>query len=601
MGGVYRSFQDTYQDLTTPQQTNYGGAASSLTPIAEGSGTGGSTAPIPSNAPQPIMTPAPETPTTSQTPAGAPSAGGASAAASSVTPPAPAGINDLYRPGSLTSITQIPEEYQGLFKPITGQIGRSGVDDYLSQIRAQVDKFGQAAGARRSYDSAGIEEMLKRAENQGGDLTQAQNALTASYTGPRTLDTDASGKIQALGSQLKNYGQILPTLAGTQQLLTDTAPALTRGERRFEAQRIQNDPRYAQIARSLATDLGNLGSQETQAQTSAEAYGNARAAEEADIATRSRGFLGTELTGLQGQLGSEVDTKQAERAKLLSAIDAFRQSGDISTLSGIKGAPSAEDFAKIQSPPEAAQAQKLRSEIDAKYQDLAGVPEMTWREKKKGVLVPAIPDSWWNAPEQKNLTEAQKRTIRDRATARQAEYQKAGLVGQQILAPHLYEHGGVAEHPGPLTADEGLYAYGIQPGSLEAFSGLEFGGSDPVYGTGLGAYQAPDPRTLIDIQGDSSVPFSRENVASADERDRYNRLAQLLGSNDQLASGASPADIQAVVHPERFDAAAETTRRQDLINQYAQALATDEYNRTRQGHHASRLNATKNAAYITYL
>lgn len=574
----YQNFDQTLSDLTQPTQKGYTGTASTLTPIQE------------SPSSQPIQ----QQPQTQAQPQAQPKAqssplvGASQTSGGSTTPPsapsAPTSISDIYKPQGLSSISQIPEEYQGLFKPVIGQIGRSGVEDYLAKIRGAVDKFGQGAGERRTYESAGIEEMLKRAENAGGDLSQAQGALGATYTGPRTLDTDQVGQIRALSGQLKAYGDILPTLQGTQQLLRETAPSLTRGERRFEAQRIAQDPRYAQIARQLSTELGNLSGQESQARSSAEAYANARAAEEADIASRSRGFVGSELEGLKGELGTRAVEKESGRSNFLKAIQEFQQSGDISKLQGLQGAPTADQISKFTLPPEAAKAKELRTSIDAKYQDIKDVPDVIYRETKRGVIAPRIPDEWWNSPAAKGLSEAQKRDVREKAAARNKEYQAAGLVGSQVYAPHLYASGGVAGHPGQLTQEELPYAYGLKPGELEAFSGLGFGGSDPIYGANLGEFQAPDIRSLVDITGGSGVPYTQENVASGGERDRYNRLAQLLGLQDQLAVGSAAVDPSVQFHPEKFDPAAETARRQAAIQQNALALAGNEYERTRAAH-----------------
>lgn len=480
---------------------------------------------------------------------------------------------------------QVPSlgNYANLFKPVVGGLGGQ-----YGKLSSAVSQFNQGAGANRSYDTSGAQGALQQAADRGtaGDISAAQGFLGSKYTGPTQLDPAVIADLQnAAGS----YRATLPNLGSVESvvgLLGQSAPNLTRGEKYFEARNLWNDPQFRATAQSLGGLGSSFGADVTGAENQATAYAAARGGQESDIASRSQQFLQSLKDQEKTDLQARATEKQTGRQSLLDQISAFTQSGDISKLQGLQGAPTAEQLQGM-TPAQATQAQKALSDIQGRYQDIKDVPELTYRESRRGNIVPILdPDSQWYKENRGKLSSSQLKQITDRAVARNKEYQDAGLVGKQVLAPHL----------GGVTPEQAPYAYGIQPGALEAFSGLELGGTDPVYGTGLGAYAGPDARSVVDITGGNQLPYTPENVASETERDRYNRIASLLGLQDQLAIGDAPVDPSIVFHPERANADAEVARRQAAVNQAAQQLAANEYARIRGSHHAATVHRTNATA-----
>lgn len=534
---------------STANQT--AGGSTPLTPAASSSQGAGA----PSGAPLPFSSPIAEGAAPAGTPAGEP-------AGQPQAPKAP----------------QVPSlgNYANLFKPVLGGLGGQ-----YGKLSSAVSQFNQQAGQDRSYDSSGAQQTLQKAADQGGasDISAAQGFLGSKYTGPTQLDPAVIADLQNAAS---SYRATLPNLGSVENvvgLLGQSAPNLTRGEKYFEARNLWNDPQFRATAQSLGGLGSSFGADVTGAENQATAYAAARGGQESDIASRSQQFLQSLKDQEKTDLQARATEKQTGRQSLLDQISAFTQSGDISKLQGLQGAPTAEQLQGM-TPAQATQAQKALSDIQGRYQDIKDVPELTYRESRRGNIVPILdPDSQWYKENRGKLSSSQLKQITDRAVARNKEYQDAGLVGKQVLAPHL----------GGVTPEQAPYAYGIQPGALEAFSGLELGGTDPVYGTGLGAYSGPDARSVVDITGGNQLAYTPENVASEAERDRYNRIASLLGLQDQLAVGDAPVDPSIVFHPERANADAEVARRQEIVNQSAQQLAANEYARLRSAHSGRNL------------
>lgn len=583
MPGIFRTYGENVAELSQPvrESPSSGGAQQeniTALPVTQPS-TPGST---PTTASPAAGGSSPLTPAASSSPAQAPAQAPAQGPASPyLTPLAESG------PAQAPKAPQAPQtpalgNYAQLFKPVLGNLGSQ-----YGKLSNAVNQFNQGAGASRSYDSAGTQGALQQAADRGSaeDLTAARGFLGSKYTGPTQLDPAAIAELQNAAS---SYRATLPNLGSVENvvsLLGQSAPNLTRGEKYFEARNLWNDPQFRATAQSLGSIGGSFSSDVQSAQNQAQAYATARGGEESDIATKSQAFLQSLKDQEKTDLASRATGKETGRQSILDQFKAFTQSGDVSKLAGIQGAPTAADFQQFSTPADAQKAQAARTAIDAKYQDLKDVPELSYRETRRGSIIAQLDPDWLSKNKSKYSSQ-QLKDLTARATARNREYQDAGLVGKQIYAPHLYEHGAVAGHPGPLTPEEAQFIYGIQPGSLEAYSGLELGGSDQFYGSGLGAYQAPDARSLINFSPGNNIPYSAENVASDAERERYNRIAALIGSPDQLFAGTAPSELSAEFHPERYDAAAENQRRQDALRASAIQFAQNEYNRKRDAGHS---------------
>ena len=511
MATIYRTAQEYAQELQNPTQKSYGeGGLGGPESVPSQSGSSPAT-PLENPAAQPkapqaspLSTPtsAPSAPPTNPYTAYVPRIQGTGTAPN-------LGIRAYVRNPSIT------ENYAGLFAPLT-----KGAEKTTQGLQTTGQQFGQAVGARRTYQGIGGENYLRQALTPGGDegqaLELAQGLVGARYEGPQGLDQDTLDALYGSSNRLRDLSGSLATGAGIQNAVRTRTPGLTAGELRYEAGRLQKDPGFQQSRRGVQQDVGELTAQLSRAQQEAQRIGQERVADEADIAAKSRGYVEGRRGEVDTQLDEAVRQAKAYDEALEAAYQKFRGSGNVQDLAGAPGV-SAEDLAKIAADPNQQRQQRAQAALQAlqeQYKDIEDVPFYEPGTGKGGYWTADLPADWAALAEKRGQTPEQTAQKRARAAERQRAYAAAGFAGN---------------------------LQGWDPRAIEAVGAGALGPEDysdifPLYNFAdyeRGAYQPTKP-TQDYVSLAAGTDINRGAVASQQQRYVHDRASQILSLNDEL-------------------------------------------------------------------
>lgn len=501
----------------SPGATPSGGAATAPTPLA-------------TNAAQTGGPPNPQS--TAPTRRGAPIAqsGGLPSMQTGAATPAPA-------PQTLKSYSYgenpgISESFKGLFEPLTSEIGKD-----TSNLTGAEGTFEQAAGPHRTFESVGGKNTISGALEATAKPEQTQAAkdlVGAQYSGPQNLDQVTMDAIQQSMGGLQERGNALNKGGGLQDLIEQQQKGLTPGEARFTAQKVGAMPEYQQARRAAQQDIGQLGANVQEGTQSAADYATQRGQEEDQISQAAKGILQGEQSSILGSLDPRVQETQTHDAAVQKAYDDFIATGDINTL--LTELPAGEDPSQIQeimNDPTAAlgkEAQTKQAEIQGQFADIKDVPMMENQITSHGLTVLGFPKEWYDQFK-KGKTPQQLEDVRKRAVARQQAFEQSGF------SPGVTS-GDRGVGLGATGTMSGKFATGGTPGKYEGVDSLYFGG-------GQDPFQTIDPKSYI--QNVSGPQASRANMATDQERQRFNAASGILGIADRIEQSDNPHEKQKLI------------------------------------------------------
>lgn len=392
-----------------------------------------------------------------------------------------------------------------LLSPV-GEAVREG----SSALREATGDFYDAAGPSRTFGSAEAKSDIDRYLKTGAGESDAQSILNAqyggpeglSYSGPSLRDTNARADALTSGS-------------GLQALTHQTFQGLSPGEATFEAKSLLSDPTYLSQARESQSKLRDFAGELETEQTSADKFAQRREREEREIARRS----GLYLSRLRGDMNDRFDTRAEEKntanAQLERAFARLQENPNAANarLAGVEG-----DYRAIQDSPVMSslrKAEAARDAINARYPDLEGVSVEKYTEadgrEEEALVLDGKRYHLGEAMQGKGRPENMSADEWQALALRVAERQQAlddyfGAADMQYLATETHD-----PTAGAFAAYDPSYFQGIFEGQQYDIPGLE------------NAFRFQP--------GEEAVA---ENVASQMEREKYNRLAGLLGVGDYL-------------------------------------------------------------------
>lgn len=385
-----------------------------------------------------------------------------------------------------------------------GQLGQS--------FQQQAGPTGQTFESRGGQQAIGgyLDADFTSSTEREAARNRATGLLASSYQGPRELDRGQAARVGGDIGEYQTRAEALRSGSGLQTLLQRGVPGLTRGQARYEAQAVMQEPGYAQRAAQGAESAGQLVARLAEEDRRAREIAATRGAEEEEIARRARG----EITGRRGAVETEIETRvQEERARQRAqreSYDKFLAGGDPLSLVGQPGVDF--DPTRFQTPAGtlAGEARAQYAAIMAKYPELAGYDPLGLAIKKTGrERFAAVPGGGYGTLEQAVKRGKITREQYAQLTARQHELEAAGFSPRTTKQKEAGRFAEVA----PLYGGPG-----------ETFEGS--------------IYTPEDVRPFTSFQ--EGVTPGRENLASAGQRETFNRSNELLGEADRIEAAGEP-------------------------------------------------------------
>lgn len=394
---------------------------------------------------------------------------------------------------------------QSLFNPVQ-QAAQQGSADVVKFA----DMFRQQAGPSRTYQGIGAESTLGSAV-EGGPLEPARQLVQAEYQGPAGLDPNAVGALQFLAGQLGQRQKNLGTGAGLTSTIGQTVGTLTPGEARYDARALFT-PEYRQALAGAMAPVGQFTEQlgtETQA---AQDFAAQRAAEESDIARRAAEYLTGRRSGIESDIGTQLEAARQQQQDIGEAYGNILNAEDVaSTVAALRAAEQLGalgfDANELVSPAMQAQVDfpaQQQAIMDA-YPQLKNIPLGQLGVDGKGRQTYLVPNDKGEMVDFRNAMSTE-----DARAFKQRQFDL-----EQQFAP----------------------GRGLVYASGQRTSGDYFGRPD-VAGLVNPMYhgdQFEGPKVQSYLQFDPGVTPSRGNVSTAEQRDQYNRINDLLDNMDRIA------------------------------------------------------------------
>ena len=425
-----------------------------------------------------------------------------------------------------------------LFSPLTSQ------KEKVSQGTAQLgETFRTAAGPTgQTFESRGGEEAINQAvSGQFGTEADRQAAterargyVNASYAGPMGLDQAQKGKVAQDIENYRTQANALRSGYGVEALLSQGSPGLTRGEARFEAQQVFQDPEYRKRAALAAQEAEDAAQRLANEERDARSMAAARVNEEKAIQDRARELLQGKKTGIEGDIDAEVKRRQEEQAAQIAAWNKYQETGDVSDLLAFGGV-NAEEINRFNSP-----GAQLEREAQAKYDEILNDPRfasikefdplglMVSKRGREKYTLSQLPEyslegDTPNAPPEYLQAPSGEKPGKQKAAKDIFHQRKAGIITkeQQHL---LQERQKALEEAGfaPKTAKN------KEAGKYSLVNPLYFGeGVDPA-----------DTRAYTEFK--PGVSPARQNVSTEEQRNQFNAINGLLDSVERLDAAGEP-------------------------------------------------------------
>jgi len=394
-----------------------------------------------------------------------------------------------------------------IFNPYQNKLSdlESGVQSGMADFRGQ-------AGPSRTYGSIGGAQTLARALSDPNEqnIGQAQDLVTASYSGPTQFDPEAAQRLSVLSQDLGDFATGLRG-GGLADLVQGSNPGLSQGQARQEAQFLSRDPAYQDRLRAFSGRVSSARGKLPSALGSARDLAGERQQQERGIAQASREFLQGREDTTKADLDARVESLDAANKALSSTYQDFQETGDIDALSGSGGFEAdpfhSEEKQKI------LDAATRREEIIAqnptfqKYADEFGDP------LRLGISSHGREKFRFSSRLRESLKE-------DQMPQGQRRQLKRNLIGtqkqlEQEFSPHVKR----VKEAGQYALQDPLY----------------FGNSPDL----------PEARNYINF--DPGVSPARENVSTEEQRNVINSVNEILGETERLFAAGEPVRAAAVI------------------------------------------------------
>lgn len=385
---------------------------------------------------------------------------------------------------------------QRLYDPLTQQ-GQQGQQN----LQQAANLFQQQAGPSRTFESIGGEGTVGRAVESGLGMDEARKLANAQYTGPAGLDPVALSDLQLMQQQMQTRQQALGTGGGLSGLIQGSAPGLTRGEAQFEAKRRLDESKVK--ARDLGYNVVNpFATALARKAEAARGFAGQRTAEEEAIQAATRGALGGRGDVISEDLQRAMEAASGQQTAAESAYSNIQEADPTGRLAAIQAATpylaggTAEDPTGL-----------LGADVAARFT----TPGMQREEEGRALKQQILDDPKYASIKEYNQLE-QGVTKRGKA---------------------FYDYEGKDLRAVEKDAQKRTLLYERQR-ELESQFGTrkkgEYSTTNPLYYGDN--FKSADPASYLGFN--PGISPSRENVSSADQRDQYNRINDLLGNLDQI-------------------------------------------------------------------
>jgi hypothetical protein len=466
--------------------------------------------------------------------------------------------------------------YERLFNPV-----QTAAKADTGSLTSQYQGFQTKAGPSRTYESTGAQQSLQGAiapppqvgtsdyQKYQDNFNAAKGYLGAQYTGPKGLSEAAPQDWNALSealNRLYSTSSALGTGRGLEDYVAQAVPGLTTGERAFEAQALMKDPNFKSQLGSAQKAAADLKAQQAAQVSQAEAFAQQRAGEESAIAQKSKDYLGGQKAGFITAEQAKVDAALAQQKAVQDAYAKFQAGGATPDAAMTSGIPYTEFDNRADA------AKRIWADTMSQFDDIKDVPLMTLAIDSQGREQYVFPGGWKdNGIYAAGTKGAQAHQIRKRAMERQKALEAAGFSpgNKQMKLPK-----GAKNY---IKAPLGEYA---------AYNPLYFGEA--------GKYSPADLREFASF--DEGTTPTYQNQASPEELDRFNRILELLGQNEQQLQ-APQNDAEAYRQAQiGIDTAGYTDAEKQALNRVSEALKAASVKEERAVNRArSKYRSTRNA------
>lgn len=409
---------------------------------------------------------------------------------------------------SLPSYTPDPQVYgafQGLFQPLT-----QGLQEGYKGLQGLTQGFNEAVDPYRSFEGLGAQETLKKALQPGADTSEAKKLVGATYEGPMGLQgpqgaqEDQLQKAVTEAHKLKAQGKALDSPQGTVAMLQRFAPGLTRGEARYETERLLGNESFRNARDQARLDISRLYGDLYGTMGTAKAIADRRVGEERDIAEKSRGFLEGEREALRAALGTRATELEAQDQAIRDQVAKFKETGNWQDLVGV--APEAAGF-HTPYRQTLEEANVAWDQVMNAFPDIQHLPMLVLGIDGHGRELLMLPEGVTASPQELQRAFERHKAMVDAGFSPRSE---------TYIRPEISI---VSQAPGKYGTVKPLY-----------------------FGT---EYQPADLQPFVDVTGDMLA--TPENVATAEEVALYNTIQDILGSNQLMPLDATPFEVAQIM------------------------------------------------------
>jgi hypothetical protein len=491
-------------------------------------------------------------------------------------------VGDYSNPG-------VSDLYKSLFSPIT-----SGVQTAGKKLQDTTSNFVTGLGNRRTWESLGGEGYMNDILSGAKPEQEGKDLIKASYSGGG-LDQASIDELTGELTLLKPWQNAFKTGQATEDLLQQSAPNLTTGERKFEAKSLRKNPDYVQSEQNIQKSLSDILADYDRSQAEARGIAQQKAADESGIAQNTQTYLKSAGGAYETAWDKIIADEQAKNKTLQDAWTKFQTGPGV--LSDLNAIPESgrEGWTPDQFSTDTRKRYEEGAQVyngivgDPKYASIKDVPLMSLAVNDHGYERMDFDPEWW-AEHQGEHTSSEWSKIKELARQRQKDLKTAGFEGTRYGSSEAWSspYGGM---------EQGRYT-----GVIE---------NKAVGGTGTGKYSDLFPLYFgnpIDMPTlnseeyfhfDPGVSPARQNVSTEDQRAIYNRIQRILdeviGSDTQMQD-PEEAYRAAKVVGEIGDYLADETKA--LNAQKGELVANqNEWRKFVQGAHAQYEHAKKKAAW----
>lgn len=372
-----------------------------------------------------------------------------------------------------------------LFAPV-----ETGILQGRNTLGGLESAFQASAGPAPQYNQSVLEQAI--ATGSPSDIGGAQNVLGTQYTGPQSLDADATSSLQNYLEGLRSRSQATMQGGALQTLIQQSSPGVTPGEARYEAKGLLREPGYRQQSQNYQSSIDQLFQDLAKKEAEAQTLAGQRATEAEAVRNAARNYLTGRRADTEGAISQQMDQAQVEQQAIRDAFARYQNTGDINALE-----PTGFDTAQFNTPiaQRTQEASRLYDQILSEFADLQGKPTLGLGISDHGKETLVTPEGRSLATQyvaHGDITPEERR-----------------LVERQIALRDLFRPG-----------QEGAEFSDVLPS--------QFAGSKEE-----AIFKSPDTRPFVRAIGLERTP-TMANVSTEEQKNTINRVNEILGSLDRI-------------------------------------------------------------------